>query len=349
MARLRVGTAALLALCLGLGAIAGCGGSSTEPSPPFTVAVPFGFPELPDDPGNPLRPEGIELGRRLFYEKALSADSTQACASCHVQAFAFTDRGRAFSVGVDGIEGTRSAMAVINPGWLRDLFWDGRAAGLEAQASAPVPNPIEMHLDWGPAVARLAADSGYPDRFAAVFGSPVITRERTVAAIAQFERTLISGDSRYDRFRRGELILTPAETRGLLLFFSEAADCFHCHGEPFFTDGRFHNNGLDSDFTDTGLEAISGRAVDRGKFRTPTLRNIAVTAPYMHDGRFKTLEEVIGHYNSGGVFSETVDPLIRVGRGLKLSEDDVADLTAFLESLTDSTFLTNPAFGDPFR
>jgi cytochrome c peroxidase len=327
----------------------GCGGKVTDSGggpTPVTIEVPD-FPPLESPAGNPLTEEGIALGRRLFHDPILSGDSTQACADCHAQAFAFTDHGEQFSTGIDGTAGTRNAPAVINPGWLPALFWDGRAASLEEQALEPVPNVIEMHEDWDTAVMKLSRHPDYPARFEAAFGGGPITRERVVMAIAQFERTFISENSRFDRYKRHEIELTQEEKDGFLIFFSEQGDCFHCHDYPLMTDNRFHNTGLDSTFTDLGLEEFTGRPQDRGKFKTPTLRNVEHTAPYMHDGRFQTLEEVVRHYNRGGTFSPTVDPLMRTGSGLRLTDEQVAHVVAFLRTLSDPDFINNPDFAPP--
>lgn len=347
--RARVLRSGFLAAGLVLAALEGGCGDSTAPRggpTPVTIEVP-GFPPLPNPAGNPLTEEGIALGRTLFFDPILSGDGTQSCATCHEPAFAFTDRGRRFSAGIDGSVGTRNAPGVSNAAWMEGMFWDGRAASLEDQAREPVPNPIEMKLPWPEAVERLERHAEYPGLFRAAFGDVPITETLAVRAIAQFERTLISADAKYDRVRRGEASFTEAEDRGFRLFFGEEGDCFHCHGHPFFTDHLFHNTGLDSVFTDVGLERTTGNPFDRGKFKTPTLRNVAVTAPYMHDGRFATLEESVRHYDRGGFYSPTVDPLMRIGQGLGLSERDVDDLVAFLHTLTDSAFLADPRIADP--
>lgn len=342
----------LLFVLVGI-AVTGCGDPATPPPrgtlpDTFAIDVP-GFPPMPLPPDNPLTRPGVALGRRLFHDPILSADNTLACAGCHVQAFAFSDRSRQFSIGIDGIAGTRNAPAIVNAAWNSDNFWDGRSPTLEDQALGPVPNPIEMHLPWKLAVEKLRAHAEYPELFRQAFGTSEITSDLVVKAIAQFERTLISNDSKYDRFQRGETTFSPSERRGLVLFLTEKGDCFHCHvvASGLFTDQDHRNNGLDSVFVDPGRAEVTGRASDLGKFRSPTLRNIAVTAPYMHDGRFQTLEQVLDHYNSGGVGSASVDPLIRVGRGLGLSQQDKQDLIAFLHTLTDSTFLANPDFAPP--
>jgi cytochrome c peroxidase len=342
----------------------GCGEDTAPTAPPAppgcadeTDPVPVGAPGLPavsapDD--NPQTLQGIALGRRLFHDAILSRDGTQACASCHQPEFAFSDGGRRYSVGIDGIEGTRNAPQLTNVAWNVANFWDGRAESLEHQAIGPVENPIEMAESWDHVVAKLQSHPEYPDLFCEVFGTEVITQTRVVQAIAQFERTFVSSNARYDRWLRGQIQLTPAEQRGLLLFSTEDGDCFHCHtperspGElGLFTDLKFHNIGLDSMPPDPGLSETTGSPTDFGKFKTPTLRNVALTAPYMHDGRFQTLDEVLDHYISGGVHSPNLDPLIRVGVGLQLDEEQKQDIIAFLHALTDSAFVNNPDFRAP--
>ena len=347
--RLRVSACAL-----GVVLAAGCGGGTAPPPgegppPPVDSLHVFvvGFPAQRIPAGNGTTRQGVRLGRKLFYDRILSGDDTQSCGDCHAQAFGFTDNGRRFSVGIDGIAGTRNAPSLANAGWRTSLFWDGRAATLEKQALGPVPNPIEMHEEWNVAVAKLQARAEYAPLFWEAFGTHTITPTLVVKAIAQFERTLVSANSRYDRYLLGFGTRTPEELRGYAVYVSERGDCFHCHIYNGFTDEAFHNNGLDSVYTDLGLGAITGDAHDMGKFKTPTLRNVEFTAPYMHDGRFATLEQVIDHYNSGGFGTPTVDPFIRVGRGLGLTVQEKSDLLAFLKSLSDSTFLTNPDYGPP--
>lgn len=317
---------------------------------PYNLVVPDGFPdmEIPED--NPLTEEGIKLGRRLFYDPILSADNTQACAGCHNQEFSFTDHGRQFSTGIDGQQGTRNAMSVINAGWMTHLFWDGRDPSLEDQALEPVPNPVEMHQVWPDAVDKLKNDPQYPDLFFDAFGTRDIDSSYVVKAIAQFERTMISNNSKWDRYLRGEYELNQAETKGFEIFFTEKGDCFHCHATILFTDNLFHNNGMDSEFSDKGLFDVTGDENDMGKFKTPTLRNIVYTAPYMHDGRFETLEDVINFYSEGLQYSPTIDPLMKKINqgGLHLTGEEKQNLIAFIKTLTDTTFINNPAFSNPF-
>ncbi len=317
---------------------------------PYLLEKPYDrFPdvEIPED--NPMTYEGIALGRKLFYDSLLSADYSQSCASCHIQSSAFSDPLQ-FSVGVDGIAGNRNAPAIINQLWNPDFFWDGRESGLEEQALGPVPNPIEMHLEWSEAEKRLNAHPDYPLLFKVAFNADRITRDHVVKAIAQFERTMISANSKYDQRLRGLANLTDQEFRGFEIFFTEKGDCFHCHGNILLTDNLFHNNGLDSIFTDRGREMVTNDPKDRGKFKTPTLRNIEYTAPYMHDGRFGTLEEVIDFYSEGVRFSETIDPLMKKvdQGGIGLTPSEKEDLIAFLKTFTDSEFMQDTSFSNPF-
>jgi cytochrome c peroxidase len=319
--------------------------------------------DIPAD--NPLTEEGVELGRLLFWETRMSEDNSMSCGSCHLPEVNFADPAQ-YSTGVTGAVGTRNAMALINLGWASSFFWDGRSPSLEDQIRDPVPHPSEMNLPWPEAVAKLQADgtdTRYPERFFDAFGTTEISEDLVVMAIAQFVRTMISADSKFDRWRRGETDLTDSEYSGYQMFLREGGDpeevpggqfggdCFHCHGEAGlqFTDHLFHNNGLDPSFeADPGRASVTGSPLDSGLFRTPTLRNVALSAPYMHDGRFQTLEEVVEHYNSGGVASSTIDPFMKYTTGgLSLAPSQKVDLLAFLHTLTDTVFVQNPAFQDP--
>jgi cytochrome c peroxidase len=319
---------------------------------PYTIETPPGFPAMNIPADNPITVEGVALGRKLFYDKILSGNNTQSCASCHNQALSFTDNGTQFSTGITGAIGTRNAQPLINLGYNLHYFWDGRGTTLEEQILEPVSNPIEMHLSWNEAAAKLNANSTYVNEFKNAFGISTIDSSYVVKAIAQFIRTMISYNSKLDKRLRNEISLTPSELNGYVIYVTERGDCFHCHNIDagrLMTDNLFHNNGLDSVFTDLGRGAITGNAFDYGKFLTPTLRNIALTAPYMHDGRFQTLEEVVEHYNSGGKASSTVDPLMKhVGTGLNLSNQEKADLVAFLKTMTDTSFINDTRFRSPF-
>ena len=310
----------------------------------FRVAKGFPIPELPTD--YPLTNERVRLGRELFHDPILSRNGTLSCASCHQSASALTDPRR-FSLGVDGYAGSRNAMPLFNMAWKRSFFWDGRAPSLRAQALIPIEDHLEMDETLENVVGKLGALDQYPRLFEQAFGTADITPARLGIAIEQFVLTLTSYDSRFDQAARSDTSLTEQEKRGFELFMTEydprrglrGADCFHCHGGAHFTDHRFHNNGL-KPTDDTGLEGTTGKETDRAKFSTPSLRNIALTAPYMHDGRFASLEEVIDHYNAGLHRSLTLDPnLAKHPRdGLGLTDADKQALIAFLKSLRDPTF-----------
>jgi cytochrome c peroxidase len=328
---------------------------------PYAFSYPSNFGNrftIPAD--NPMTKQGVQLGRMLFYEKKLSADNTMSCASCHDQKRAFTD-GTAFSRGVDGTPTSRSSMSLANLLWVRQFFWDGRAKSLEEQAITPLTDPHEMGQSLAVSAKKLQQTSAYPPLFKLAFGSDTITGERLTKALAQFERTLISSNSRYDQFLAGQYQPTEQEKRGHDLFMTHpvpeqklrGANCGDCHGGYKTFMEFYHNNGLDAEPKDQGREKMTGRNNDRGRFRVPTLRNIALTAPYMHDGRFKTLEEVLDHYNDHIQPSPTLAPLVMEatnevgGKSLLLTPQEKQDVIAFLHLLTDSTFITNPRFSDP--
>lgn len=360
--------------------LAACKDDDPEPGPsvdvdgptPYELDIPGNLPPMTIPADNPLTEEGVALGRFLFYDERLSLDSTQSCGTCHAPAFAFTDNGNQFSTGVDGSVGTRNSMALVNLGWGTSFFWDGRSTTLEEQVLEPVVNPIEMHETWPSVVAKLQADPVYPTLFKRAFGSETIDSLRAAKALAQFLRIMVSANSKYDKVERGEAAFTPDEAQGFFLFQAEGgpvgqviylpgggqvvgqggADCFHCHTNAagLFTDEQFHNNGLDSVFTDLGRGAITGDPFDMGKFKTPTLRNIALSFPYMHDGRFNSLEEVVDHYNEGGVPSATVDPFMKFtdpDNTMGLTPQKKQQLIAFLNTLTDWEFVNDPEFQDP--
>lgn len=322
---------------------------------------PLFFQEMIIPGDNPLTVEGVTLGRMLFYDERLSGDNTQSCASCHFQEAAFADTNR-FSTGIDGDEGTRQGMTLINLGYQFNFFWDARSETLEEQIIEPVINPIEMNTTWEEVMIKIKADEGYMDLFKIVYSTSFIDSTHVAKVMAQFLRTVVSSNSKYDKRLKGEYEFTASEQRGWILFQAEGgdpelgqggewgADCFHCHplAGVQFSDYQLHNNGLDSVFTDLGRGEVTGDPNDYGRFKTPSLRNIEVSAPYMHDGRFENLEEVIEHYNAGGHASPTIDPFMKFTQGgLQLSDQDKADLIAFLKTLTDIEFLTDTAFSDP--
>lgn len=329
---------------------------------PYHLAIPSHFPDMEIPSDNPMTKEGVELGRWLFYEKRLSGNDSMSCASCHMPAHSFSDPKK-YSIGIDGIAGNRNSMALINLGWDKFFFWDGRSASLEQQILEPVPNPIEMHQSWANAVYKLNLDINYRNQFFRAFGEPGIDSVKVAKAIAQFIRTMISAESKYDVMYKYEngITLTAQEQNilqtvdveewaGYDLFKSlNGADCFHCHNGPLMRVKKYSNNGLDANLTDLGRGGITGNPEDYGKFKVPTLRNIALTAPYMHDGRFQTLDEVIEHYSSGVHVSPTIDPLIEFANqgGVQLNAQEKIYLKKFLLTLTDYSFISNPAFKDP--
>ncbi|MBM3918076.1 MAG: cytochrome-c peroxidase [Sphingomonadales bacterium] len=332
-----------------------------EPTPYTWTTRPF-FPPpiLPSD--NPLTLQGVELGRHLFYEKKMSGDNSQSCASCHRLNYAFSDSLQRYSTGIDGIAGTRNSMALFNLTWHTRFFWDGRAPGLRQQVLMPIQDPIEMHQTLPETVRKISETTKYKALFGSAFRSEEVTPDRIARALEQFLLTVVSGDSRFDRFRQNPVAnpLSASEQRGFDLFMREysapstgrprGADCFHCHGGHLFRVDAFFDNGLDEQPA-TGYESVTGSASDRGKFKASSLRNITLTAPYMHDGRFSTLEEVLEHYSHHLKNSPNLDPNLRVANqsegGLNLSSQDKQDIIAFLHTLTDSSFISNPAYKMP--
>jgi cytochrome c peroxidase len=308
---------------------------------PIEIKAPLGLPPVPIPADNPVTAETVALGRKLFYEKKLSADNTISCSMCHSPQLGFSD-GRKFSLGVAGKRGTRNAPTVINAAYSTMQFWDGRAASLELQAAGPIANPVEMNQPHDVSVSKLAADPEYKQLFLAAFGPGPVTIGKVEKSIASFERTVVSGNSPFDRYYYGgdKTALSPAAIRGLAVFTDKArGNCSACHtiGEKYalFTDGKFHNIGVgvnsEGELTDPGRYAESKAEVDRGAFKTPSLRNVGLSAPYMHDGSLKTLKDVIDFYKGGGNSNPNLDKEIKE---LKLTAQDKEDLMEFLESLT---------------
>jgi len=318
----------------------------------------FPNPKLPED--NQLTVQKVELGRMLFYEKKLSKGETQSCADCHLQVDGFSDIRR-FSLGVDDLPGRRQAMAIFNMAWhTNGFFWDGRAPMLRDQALKPIQDPLEMNETLENAVAKLQATKDYRFQFARAFEDSTITAEKMGLAMEQFMNTILSMNSKYDQYLLGNATLSESEQRGHDLFFTEfdpngsvkGGECFHCHAGVNFTNNKFMNNGLDdeSSFTDFGYFETTASDTDKAKFKVPSLRNIAFTAPYMHDGRFATLDDVLNHYNHGVKNSATVDEIMQynINPGLQLTVKDIEDIIAFLHTLSDETYLTNKDYSNPF-
>lgn len=313
---------------------------------PIEVQAPLGLPPVPIPADNPPTAETVALGRLLYYDPILSVDNTVACATCHHPDFGFTD-GKQFSEGVGGQKGGRNAPTVFNAAYYTTQFWDGRAPSLEKQAEGPVENPVEMAHTLEGVEKKLTADASYRAAFEKAFGPGPITYEKVEKAIASFERTVVSGNSPFDRYFYGgdKSALSKAARRGLEVFRdSEKGDCAECHtiGEKhaLFTDNKFHNIGVGvklvlggvPELTDQGRFDVTKNEADRGAFKTPSLRNIAQTSPYMHDGSLKTLKEVVDLYVGGGNSNPHLDKEIRELDFL--SGRERADLVAFLESLT---------------
>ncbi len=330
---------------------------------PYTPDVPSHFPAMPIPADNPFSVEGVALGRQLFYDERLSRDNTVSCASCHDQGAAFSDNNQ-FSQGIDGQFGDRNSMALINLAWQEDFFWDGRDQTLEVQIIEPVITAHEMDQTWQQTINKLSADVNYSNQFFTVFGVQEFDSSHVAKAMAQFLRTLISGSSKYDVMYKyqNSLPLTPQEQAlfnditveewaGMDVFFSlSAGDCLHCHDGALAQVNMFANNGLDANFDDDpGRMAVTGNPNDAGKFKVPTLRNIELTAPYMHDGRFQTLDDVINHYSVGLVESSTIDPLMEFAHqgGVQLDGQERNLLKTFLKTFTDESFINNPDFQDP--
>lgn len=305
------------------------------------LKAPLGLPPVPVPADNRPTVETIALGRRLYYDTKLSRDNTVACASCHSPAISFAD-GKKVSAGVGGKTGTRNAPTVLNAAYASLQFWDGRAPSLEEQAAGPIANPVEMDLPHDQLVGRLNDDAKYVELFTKAFGPGRITLDKVKKAIASFERTVVSGNSPFDRYQYGgdKKAMSDSAIRGLAIFQdAKRGNCAVCHTieekYALFSDGKFHNLGTGMDeqgeLRDMGRFDVTKAEADRGAFRTPTLRNIAQTAPYMHDGSQKTLREVVDFYVGGGSANPHLDKEIHE---LKLSQRDRADLVAFLEALT---------------
>jgi cytochrome c peroxidase len=308
---------------------------------PITIKAPLGLPPVPIPPDNPPTADTVALGRRLYYDPQLSVDGTISCASCHAPQFAFSDQ-RPFSIGVGGKPGTRHAPTVINSAYSELQFWDGRAPSLEEQAKGPIANPVEMAHTLDGVVARLQDDPNYRELFQKAWGTDQITIDLVAKSIASFERTVIAGNSPFDRFYFGhdKKALSPAAQRGFKLFTDpKKANCAVCHAigktDALFTDNKFHNLGIGADtrgnLNDPGRYSVTKQDADMGCFKTPTLRNLANRAPFMHDGSFPTVKDALAHYIGGGNMNDHLDKQIHALDFLTFDERD--DLLQFLDSL----------------
>ena len=298
---------------------------------------------------NPLTPAGFALGRQLFYDPGLSKDGTISCGSCHQQAAAFADLNRPVSRGIAGKSGTRNTPALANLRWNPNFFADGGVNHLELVPLAPLTNPVEMDGELPGIIRKLNRNPAYVTAFKQVFRQDSINSQQLFRALAQFTGELISVNSPYDQYQRGNTrALTADQIQGLLVFKTK---CGSCHQPGLFTDHSFRNNGLDPEYTrrDAGRQLITHAPADAGKFKVPSLRNVALSAPYMHDGRFQTLAQVLEHYDNGVKPSATLDPVFAGDSpGLALTSTEKTQILAFLEALTDPEFISDPRFADPF-
>ena len=370
MARI-LAIAAALSVAVGFALYCGVFDRDSRPPTPLEgFSAPFVFGRFQLPPGNPLTSEAVELGRRLFYDPRLSGTNTVSCSTCHMQHLAFTD-GKPTGVGVTGKPLAFNTMSLANLMWgPRHFFWNGRAASLEQQALIPIQHPDEMAQDLDELIVELGQDETYRELFDVAYGA--ISPATIAAALATFQRTLVSSNSRYDQFLRGEVALSDTEELGRKLFMAHpdvkasrrGANCIDCHSQ-FLTSGfntrfdGFANNGLDlEEDLPAGLQEVTGKPEHRGMFKVPTLRNIALTAPYMHDGRFNTLEEVLDHYDRGIRKSSTLSALIMEADNLhkdgndrislNLTEEEKSAIIAFLHTLTDEEFVTAERFSNPY-
>lgn len=307
--------------------------------------VPQGWPTPAYNfSSNTLTPDGFALGRALFYEPMLSSDNTISCGSCHQQFTAFANAGHDFSHGVNGLLGKRNSPALQNLNWNTSFMHDGGINHIEVQPAGPITNPVEMNETLSNVVSKLSNSSKYRGLFTKAYGDATVNTQKMFKALAQFMGTMYSYNSKYDKVKMGVEAFTASEQNGYSLFIQK---CSSCHKEPLFSDYEFRNNGLsvNTNLKDSGRAHITHNLADLYKFKTPSLRNIEKTAPYMHDGRFYTLEQCLDHYTSGIVNSSTLAPELQSG-SIPLTTQEKADLTAFLKTLTDVKFLTDKRFSE---
>lgn len=336
-----------LVLIFAVGLLASCNPDDETDEPQSTFegfVVPSHFPEpVYAFEGNTPSEAGFELGRKLFYDTQLSIDNTISCGSCHAQVHGFADHGVSLSTGVDGLQGLRNAPSSTNLAWMPNFMWDGGINHIEVMPIAPITAEVEMNLALSEVVARLSSDDKYPGLFQAAFGSTEINSQKLLFALTQFQGLIVSSQSKYDQYVQSKIDFTQAERRGMLLFED---NCSSCHEGVLQSSFTFQNNGLDSVFTsDEGRARITLDPNDLGKFRVPSLRNVGMTGPYMHDGRYFTLQEVLEHYSDGIVQSATLAPELE--NGLALSEEEQADIISFLYTLSDFEMISDMRFSEP--
>lgn len=340
-----IATLAFAVLLLSVGLNACSKKDVVKTATPVTFSIPKNFPNPAYDfAGNPLTKEGIELGRKLFYDGILSKDGNFPCASCHQQFAAFSTFDHDLSHGVGDAFTTRNAQGIFNLAWQTEFHHDGGIKNLELQPLAPITAANEMGETVENVVRKLKENGAYRQAFAAAFGDEEITSQRMLKALAQFTVSLVSANSKYDKVKRGEDVFNFYESAGYVVFQSK---CAICHKEPLFTDNSFRNNGigLNPFLLDGGRSRITGAASDSLKFKVPSLRNVVLTYPYMHDGRFTSISQVLQHYRSGVQQSATLDTFLK--SGIALSNAEIVNLTAFLKTLTDSAFISDSRFAAP--
>ncbi|WP_461044057.1 cytochrome-c peroxidase [Spirosoma harenae] len=337
----------ILVVCL---LFVACQKPAPDPQPEELFVKPANFPEpvYALDQNKPTT-AGMQLGRALFYDGILSRDGSISCAECHNQAYAFTHHQHDVSHGIDNQVGTRNSMPIQNLAWATDFFWDGGVHSLDLAPIAPIENPVEMDEQSTHVLTKLRKSAKYPPLFKAAFGTEEINGPRFLQALSQFMLTLVSSNSRYDKWVRGEPggTLSPDEQAGLKTFRTK---CSGCHAGELFTDHSFRNNGLFiQGSNDLGRAHVSELPQDRYKFKVPSLRNVEKTLPYMHDGRFYSLDAVLTHYAENVQPTENLDPLLQQnGRlGIALTGEDKRQLITFLKTLTDEAFLRDPRFVEP--
>lgn len=325
-------------------------GYTPLPNPELNVVIPSNFPDLTYDMAqNPPTEKGFELGKKLFFDGRLASDGVVSCGFCHIQDFSFTHHTHITSHGVDGQIGDRNAMPLHNLAFATDFNWDGAATFLDSQPIIPITAEKEMNETISNVIAKLKADEAYPSMFWDAFGTEGVTTERMFKALSQFMIMMVAGNSKYDKWQRGETVtLTENENAGRILFDSK---CASCHSGSLQTDNSFRNNGLalDPEFMDMGREVVTGLPADKRKFKVPSLRNIEITFPYMHDGRISSLEGVLDHYTSGVEDSPTLDDNLRQpdgSLGILITPQEKLQLIAFLKTLTDNDFLQDDRFSE---
>lgn len=343
----------LIKICLWLPIVLiiySCNQETPEPQssfPGFVIPTHFPTPVYSGGSNNPITKEGFELGRRIFYDPITSKDSTISCGTCHQSFAAFANLDHATSHGFDGLFGTRNAPPIQNTAWMTSFMWDGGINHIEVMPLAPLTNPVEHNESIQNILVKLNRQSSYRTQFQQAFKTSPITDQQMLYALAQFMTMMVSSNSKYDKYLKGNTgALSIDEIEGMQLFDEK---CSACHSGVLTTDGSYRNNGLTAKGNETGRMLITLEESDRNKFKVPSLRNVALSRPYMHDGRFNTLEKVLDHYSDGVIDSPTLDPILKQNGnlGIPLTNDEKQKLILFLQTLTDYSFVNNPLFQQP--